>query len=142
MELANQTPLANALLPMPVIARPTGPTTEPAARLIEPLAAALERRGLAAPALLFVAGHRPLAFVAGQLLAVAAPLAAVLGQTRVMDWAHLLSTPEGVDGLQAALAAECRSGNLPGGATRRDEEVRRVANPTYEGNASHEERRP
>lgn len=79
-------------------------STKPDAPLIAPLAAALAQRGLASPALLFVAGHRPLAFAAGQLLALAAPLAAVLGAPHVMEWAYTLSTPEGVDSLQTALA--------------------------------------
>jgi hypothetical protein len=74
--------------------------------LVTPLAASLERRGMAAPALLFVAGHRPLAFAAGHLLAVAAPVAAVLGLPRVMDWSRLLASPEGVDRLVAALARQ------------------------------------
>lgn len=69
------------------------------------MAAAIRRRGLVTPALLFLAGHRPLAFAAGHLLAVAAPTAAVLGLPRLMDWAHLLADPGGVDRLQAALAA-------------------------------------
>ena len=91
---------------MPVVTRSLEPASETAARLAAPLAATLAQRGLAAPALLFVAGHRPLAFAAGQLLALAAPLAAVLGQAHLMDWAHLLATTEGVDGLQAALAEQ------------------------------------
>lgn len=87
---------------MPARVKPATPISESAA-LISPLAAALQRRGLAAPALLYLAGHRPLAFAAGQLLALAAPLAAVVGLRQTMAWAHLLSTPEGVDLLQAAL---------------------------------------
>ena len=82
--------------------KPSAPPSESAA-LLPPLAAALQQRGLAAPALLYLAGHRPLAFAAGQLLALAAPLAAVLGLHQTMAWAHLLSTPDGVDSLQAAL---------------------------------------
>lgn len=64
---------------------------------------ALRRRELALPALLFVAGHRPLAFAAGQTLAVAAPVAALLDVTAVSEWATLLSAPEGADALHAAL---------------------------------------
>ena len=101
----NKPLLYTQLLPMPASAKPAAPPT-PSAAHIAPLAAALGRRGLAAPALLYLAGHRPLAFAAGQLLALAAPLAAVLGLRQTMDWAHLLSTPEGVDRLQAALAEE------------------------------------
>jgi hypothetical protein len=59
---------------------------------------------MATPALLFVTAHRPLAFAAGHLLAVVAPVAAVLGVPHLMDWAQLLASPEGVDRLIAALA--------------------------------------
>ena len=45
-------------------------------------------------------------FVGLAFFALAAPLAAVLGLPHTMDWARLLSTPEGVDSLQAALAEE------------------------------------
>lgn len=58
---------------------------------------------MATPALLFLAAHRPLAFAAGHLLAVAAPVAALLGAPHVMEWSHLLASPEGVDRLVAAL---------------------------------------
>ena len=94
-------------------------STQPAAVPILPLAAALDRRGLAAPALLYLAGHRPLAFAAGQLLALAAPLAAALGIDHTMEWAHLLSTSEGVDRLQAALETR-RSGLQPDMAAGHD----------------------
>jgi hypothetical protein len=60
---------------------------------------------MAAAALLYVTAHRPLAFAAGHLLAVAAPVAAVLGAPLLMDWAQLLTSPDGVDRLVAALAA-------------------------------------
>lgn len=83
-------------------------STDRAASLAAPLAAALAQRGLAAPALLFVAGHRPLAFAAGQLLAAAAPVAALLGLPQALDWARLLSDPAAVDCLQAALEREER----------------------------------
>ena len=39
------------------------------------------------------------------LLAVAAPVAAVLGASYLMDWAQLLTSPDGVDRLVIALAA-------------------------------------
>ena len=60
---------------------------------------------MAATALLYVTAHRPLAFAAGHLVAVVAPVAAVLGAPHLMDWAQLLTSPEGVDRLVAALAA-------------------------------------
>ncbi len=64
----------------------------------------LARRKLVAPTLLYLAGHRPLAFAAGQLLAVAAPVAAILGQSVVGDWAALLSDPDGPSQLERALS--------------------------------------
>ncbi|MBW7882556.1 MAG: hypothetical protein H3C34_07955 [Caldilineaceae bacterium] len=63
----------------------------------------LSRRRLVAPALLWLAGHRPLAFAAGQMAALAAPLASLMGQPVVQEWADLLSTPDGPDALQRAL---------------------------------------
>lgn len=63
----------------------------------------IARRQLVAPVLLFLTGHRPLAFAAGHVLAVAAPVAAVLGQPFVMQWAEILSTAEGVAYLESAL---------------------------------------
>lgn len=86
--------------------RPIKPATESADALSEPLVEALAQRGLLAPALLYATGHRPLAFAAGHLLALAAPLAAVLGFTNTMQWAHLLTTPSGVDRLHSALARQ------------------------------------
>jgi hypothetical protein len=71
--------------------------------LAAPLAASLDRRGMATPALLYLAAHRPLAFAAGHLLAVAAPLAALVGAAQVQAWAELLLAPEGVESLAAAL---------------------------------------
>lgn len=134
---------------MPASVTPAAPPSE-FDSLLPPLAEALQRRGLAAPALLYLVGHRPLAFAAGQLLALAAPLAAVLGLRRTMTWAHLLSTPEGVDSLQAALetcvsdnlpevSETRRSGNLPDMPANRDKVNRRATSPTYAGYAGGEE---
>lgn len=49
------------------------------------------RRDLRAPVQLLLESHRPLAFVAGQALYVVAPLAALLGEPRVAEWAARLS---------------------------------------------------
>jgi hypothetical protein len=65
----------------------------------------LASRQLVAPALLFLVGHRPLAFAAGHVLALAAPVADLLGQSSVMAWAEILTAPDGVANLEAALAA-------------------------------------
>jgi len=64
---------------------------------------ALNRRGLALPALCLVASHRPLAFVASQLLYGVAPVAALLGQPACNAWAALLSDPAGVAQLEQCL---------------------------------------
>jgi hypothetical protein len=70
---------------------------------IQQTVTALAQRQLLAPALLYAAGHRPLAFVAGQSLALAAPWAALLGLPAVDDWATLLSDPAGPGALETAL---------------------------------------
>ncbi|MCY4081343.1 MAG: hypothetical protein OXF54_13960 [Caldilineaceae bacterium] len=57
------------------------------------------------PAVLFVAGHRPLAFVFGQALLILQPLAALLGSDGLASWAHLLSHPGGPAALSDRLAA-------------------------------------
>jgi len=74
---------------------------------------ALHRRKLALPALLLLAGHRPLAFAAGQVLAVVAPAAALLELISIRDWAALLSTPEGPAALHAALMDAARTADEP-----------------------------
>ncbi|MEZ4656091.1 MAG: hypothetical protein R2911_00800 [Caldilineaceae bacterium] len=59
----------------------------------------IQEREMALPLLLFVAAHRPLAFVAGQFLHVASPLAQLGGWRQCADWANLLSSPAGIDQL-------------------------------------------
>lgn len=56
---------------------------------------ALRGRGLSLPLLLFVAGHQPVAFLAGQALHLLAPLDVLGGSRTVSDWATLLSHPNG-----------------------------------------------
>jgi hypothetical protein len=63
----------------------------------------LARYELAVPALLFLAGHRPLAFVAGQMLHALTPLGGLLGIDAMDDWAYLLSDPDGAAVLMEAL---------------------------------------
>lgn len=63
----------------------------------------LADRELATTALLFLTGHRPLAFVTGQLLHVAAPAATLLGIDRCTTWATFLSDPAGAARLEQAL---------------------------------------
>lgn len=67
---------------------------------------ASEHRGLILPLLLFLAGHRPLAFVVGQLLHLSSPGAAVMGWSAVAQWAELLSHPNGPSRLEERLRKE------------------------------------
>ncbi len=63
------------------------------------------RRQLAGPLLLFVAGHRPLAFACGQTLYAMQPLAELLGVDACGELAADLSRPESARSLEAALLA-------------------------------------
>ena len=54
---------------------------------------AAQRRQMSTPLLLFVSGHAPLAFIAGQALYVVAPLASLLGWDTPQAWAATLSLP-------------------------------------------------
>ena len=63
----------------------------------------LAERQLTTPALLFLAGHRPLAFVAGQMLHLTAPVGTMLGFDSWSAWAELLSDPQGPERLLEAL---------------------------------------
>ncbi len=69
----------------------------------------LARHKLAAPALLFAAGHRPLAFVTGQMIHLVDPVLGLLGfsawERRAGGWADLLSHPDGAEQILAALEA-------------------------------------
>jgi hypothetical protein len=66
----------------------------------------LARRNLLTPALLLLTSHRPLAFVAGQLLYLLEPLAGLAGQPRLQPWAELLSDPDRLAELERLLAEE------------------------------------
>jgi hypothetical protein len=55
---------------------------------------AAQRRQMSTPLLLFVSGHAPLAFIAGQALYVVAPLATLLGWDAPQAWAAALSLPK------------------------------------------------
>ncbi len=72
---------------------------------------ALEQHELALPCLLFVASHRPCAFVVSQLLYVLAPMAAILGVRAWQAWAALLSEPGGVAWLEQRLADTALAAN-------------------------------
>lgn len=60
---------------------------------LEVLASTLQRRKLVTPALLLLASHQPLTFVAGQLLYALAPMCSLLGWSSVNEWAAILSAP-------------------------------------------------
>lgn len=75
---------------------------------LDPLLSAAVDRQLTTPLLLFMAGHRPLAFCAGQALYLVAPLAALLGWRAAGPWAELLSSPDAMRALEAALGDRAR----------------------------------
>lgn len=64
----------------------------------------IRRRRMILPAILLVAGHRPLAFAIGQLLLVLHPVAALFGTDGLLVWAELLSRPAGPSALTERLA--------------------------------------
>jgi hypothetical protein len=70
---------------------------------VEEVTALLHRRQLATPLLLLLASHRPLTFVAGQLLYLLAPLGALLGWEEIDTWAAMLSAPDAHARLSASL---------------------------------------
>lgn len=57
--------------------------------------------------LLFVVGHRPLAFLMGQALYLVTPLADLLGFATFNQVAQLLSRPEAIVWLEQALQERC-----------------------------------
>jgi hypothetical protein len=61
-------------------------------------------RQMELPLLLLLASHRPLAFVAGQLLLLALPLTLLMPALPLRVWAELLSHPQGPTLLQRRLA--------------------------------------
>lgn len=63
----------------------------------------LGRQRMGLPALLFLAGHRPLAFVIGQVLYVASPVADLAGWEGCADLAAVLSHPDGPARLEMTL---------------------------------------
>lgn len=74
----------------------------------------LRRRQMALPALLFVAGHRPLAFILGHLLLVMHPVTALLGADWAGEWGNLLTRPA-VGAKLADLLAGSLDGETPAG---------------------------
>ena len=79
------------------------PTAKPLPTESERVLQAIRQHEMTTPALLFLASHRPLAFVLGQMLHVATPMADLLGWPGCDDWADLLSDPDGLSTLEQAL---------------------------------------
>lgn len=77
-------------------------TQNPELMLI-PIGEFLTKRTLVLPTLLFVAGHRPLAFMAGQLCWAGLPLTWLWPDLPLGAWAELLSHPHGPARLEAYL---------------------------------------
>ncbi len=77
----------------------SGPTDT----LVDEALAAIRQRQMVLPALLFLAGHRPLAFVLGQMLLILQPLAAIFGADGLAVWSELLSQPAGPTALTERL---------------------------------------
>ena len=65
---------------------------------------AIGKRRMVLPAVLLLAGHRPLAFTFGQLLLILQPLAALLGSDGLDSWARLLTHPGGPAAISERLA--------------------------------------
>lgn len=71
---------------------------------IDETLAAICQRQMVLPAILFLAGHRPLAFTFGQLLLIVQPLAVLLGSKRLDAWVRVLTHPGGPPALTERLA--------------------------------------
>ena len=69
----------------------------------ETLSAICQRR-MVLPAILFLAGHRPLAFTFGQALLILQPLAVLLGSRGLDSWVRALTHPSGPPALTDRLA--------------------------------------
>lgn len=70
---------------------------------IRKMLTAARQKDMAVPILLFLAGHRPLAFVTGQLLYMGVPFCTPFGLESVQEWASLLSHPDGPTLLESEL---------------------------------------
>lgn len=75
------------------------------ANSVAAMAGAIKRRRLATPALLFLVGHRPLAFAAGQILYALQPVADLMGVDAIGDLAAALSDPQRTAHFEESLAS-------------------------------------
>ncbi len=80
---------------------------------LDALLRAAARRQLSLPLLLWLAGHRPLAFFAGQTLLAVTPIAALLGWPQAGAWAGLLSEPDALSRMQRVLERHAQDGMEP-----------------------------
>lgn len=70
--------------------------------------AAIQKQEMLLPLFLFVVGHRPCAFLIGQILHLFAPMADLLELPECSDWAELLSHQGGSKLLEAYLESILR----------------------------------
>ena len=71
---------------------------------IDETLSAIRQRRMVLPAVLLLAGNRPLAFTFGQLLLILQPLAVLLGSRGLDAWARVLTHPSGPPALTDRLA--------------------------------------
>ena len=71
---------------------------------IDETLSAIRQRRMVLPAVLFLAGHRPLAFTFGQVLLILQPLAVLLGSRGLDPWVRVLTHPGGPPALTDRLA--------------------------------------
>ncbi|MBI3945806.1 MAG: hypothetical protein HY321_07795 [Armatimonadetes bacterium] len=107
---------------------------EARAELVESLARRVTERRLEMPAVLFLEMHKPIAFLGGQALAVAAPLlGALFGYENVQRLALFVQSPENIEALTQRIEAMSRESTQHSvdqdgsdGSDRSDRSVRSV----------------
>jgi len=83
----------------------------PRSRALQFMIRLAKRWQLSLPLLLFLEAHRPLRFLVGQTLVVAAPVASLLGFDDLEVWAAVLDDEDALLHLRQALeAAACQDG--------------------------------
>lgn len=80
---------------------------------VDSLVQFLSERQLLLPAALFVVGHRPLAFVVGQLCLLGLPLALLFPDLPLQNWARVLSHPHALAHLDARLHQSLTNSHSP-----------------------------
>ena len=79
--------------------------TDPVPPQVDTLLVYAAQRRLLLPVLLFVTAHRPLGFVAGQLLFAAQPLTLLFPSLNLRVWAEMLSDMDGLQRVEERLLA-------------------------------------